>query len=136
MRFFTLLLLITSCRKERPPPIVQSEIVHANGLKTQILAEGDGDEAKQGDKIEVNYVGRLSDGGVFDSTRISGHVFSFWVGEGMVIKGWDEGILGMREGEIRRITVPPALGYGSNPPRKIIPPNETLTFEVELTDVR
>ena len=75
---------------------------------------GTGDEAKQGDKITVHYVGTLRDGSQFDSSRDRQEPFAFWVGEKQVIEGWDEGILGMKEGELRRLTIPPSLGYGSD----------------------
>ncbi|MCU0700830.1 MAG: FKBP-type peptidyl-prolyl cis-trans isomerase [Myxococcaceae bacterium] len=100
-----------------------------------MLAPGDGDAAKKGDKISLHFVGTLLDGGVFDSSRARGQPFSFWVGEGQVVPGLDQGLLGMREGEVRRITIPPALGYGLEAKPKI-PPNSTLVFEVELLDVR
>lgn len=113
----------------------RAPVSRPDGLVTQVLVPGDGDEAKAGDKITVHYVGTFLDGGVFDSSRAKDQPFSFWVGEHQVIQGWDDGILGMREGETRRLTVPPALGYGSEP-KPGIPPNSWLVFEVELIDVR
>jgi FKBP-type peptidyl-prolyl cis-trans isomerase len=119
----------------RPAAEPQPPVVRDDGLVTQVLAPGDGDAAKKGDKLKLHFVGTLLDGGVFDSSRARGQPFSFWVGEGQVVPGLDQGLLGMREGEVRRITVPPALGYGLEPKPKI-PPNSTLVFEVELLDVR
>lgn len=138
MRVLALLLLlaVTACQKTpKAAAVPQAPVTKASGLVVQVLAPGDGDEAKQGDKITVHYVGTLTDGGVFDSSRAKDQPFSFWVGEGQVIAGWDEGLMGMREGEVRRLTVPPALGYGSEE-KPGIPRNSTLTFEVELLNVR
>jgi FKBP-type peptidyl-prolyl cis-trans isomerase len=129
-------LCLCGCpKKERPPAVPQAPVTRADGLVTQVLAPGDGDEAKSGDKIKVHFVGMLLDGGVFDSSRAKDQPFSFWVGEHQVIQGWDDGILGMREGELRRLTVPPALGYGSEE-KPGTPRNSTLVFEIELLDVR
>ncbi len=134
--FLAMLVIVCGCKKAAPVPTgPQPPITHESGLITQVLVASDGDEAKKGDKVQVHYVGALLDGGVFDSSRTKGTPFAFWVGERQVIEGWDEGILGMREGELRRLTVPPALGYGSDK-KPGIPPNSTLVFEVELIDVR
>ncbi|MBL8957335.1 MAG: FKBP-type peptidyl-prolyl cis-trans isomerase [Myxococcaceae bacterium] len=130
-------LLLAACEKKpKPAAAPQPPVTRESGLTVQVLRPGDGDDAKSGDKVTVHYVGTLADGGAqFDSTRDRDQPFQFWVGERQVIEGWDEGILGMREGELRRLTVPPKLGYGSE--RKPgIPPNSTLVFEVELVDVR
>ncbi|MDX2010049.1 MAG: FKBP-type peptidyl-prolyl cis-trans isomerase [Myxococcaceae bacterium] len=132
----SLCLAGSSCKKPpRPPAEPQAPVVRDDGLTTQVLAPGDGDTAKKGDKIALHFVGTLLDGGVFDSSRARGQPFSFWVGEGQVVPGLDQGLLGMREGELRRITIPPALGYGLEAKPKI-PANSTLVFEVELLDVR
>ncbi len=126
-----------SCKKSPPPTPGPPEapITRASGLVTQVLVPGDGDVAKKGDKIQVHFVGRILDGGVFDSSRTRNAPFSFWVGEGQVIAGWDEGLLGMKEGETRQLIVPALLGYGSDP-KPGIPPNSTLVFDIELLDVR
>jgi peptidylprolyl isomerase/FKBP-type peptidyl-prolyl cis-trans isomerase FkpA len=130
------LLVLVGCQKgPKPPAVPQAPVTRESGLIVQVLAPGDGDEAKTGDKITVHYVGTLMDGTKFDSSRDKDQPFSFWVGEHQVIEGWDEGILGMREGETRKLTVPPKLGYGSEK-KPGIPPNSTLVFEVELIDVR
>ena len=128
--------LLGACQKPKAPVGPLPAVTRPDGLSWQTLVVGDGDVAALNDKVEVHYEGRLSDGGVFDSTYERGHVFAFWVGQGMVIKGWDEGILGMKEGETRRLIVPPSLGYGSSPPTRKIPPGETLTFDIQLVDVR
>ncbi len=101
----------------------------------QTLRKGDGRGAVKGDKISIHFVGTLVDGGVFDSSRARNASFDFWVGEGQVLPGLDEGLLSMQEGELRTITVPPAMGYGLEGKPKI-PPNSTLSFEVELLDIR
>ncbi len=128
-------MLVFACKKAPVPQGPFAPVTMPDGLVWQTLVAGDGDEAKADDKVEVLYVAKTLDGGVVDASQ-NGHVFAFWVGQGMVIKGWDEGVLGMREGELRRLTVPPALGYGSRPPDRRIPPGETLVFEVQLVDVR
>jgi peptidylprolyl isomerase len=135
---FTLaLVFVAGCKKSPPkaPATPEPPVTHPSGLVTQVLVPGDGDAAKKGDKIQVHFVGRVLDGGVFDSSRTRSAPFSFWVGEGQVIAGWDEGLLGMKEGETRRLIVPPGLGYGQEA-KTNIPANSTLDFEIELIDVR
>ncbi|MBE2252492.1 MAG: FKBP-type peptidyl-prolyl cis-trans isomerase [Myxococcus sp.] len=138
MRVLCLLAFaLTSSCKKPPTPAgpPQAPVTRPSGLITQVLVPGDGDPAKKGDKLQVHFVGRLLDGGVFDSSRARNAPFSFWVGEGQVIAGWDEGLLGMKEGETRQLVVPPLLGYGSDA-KPGIPPNSTLVFDIELLDVR
>ena len=95
---------------------------------------GTGAEAVAGSRVTVNYVGRLEDGTIFDASANHGGTFSFTLGAGEVIAGWDQGILGMKEGGKRFLTVPPELGYGNRPVGPI-PANSTLIFEVDLIDV-
>jgi len=95
------------------------------------LAPGKGAEAKNGDTVRVHYVGTLSDGKQFDSSLERKKPFDFTLGAGMVIKGWDQGLLGMRQGEKRKLVIPPSLAYGPQG-RSGIPPNATLIFEVQL----
>jgi FKBP-type peptidyl-prolyl cis-trans isomerase len=95
------------------------------------LAPGKGAEAKNGDAMRVHYVGTLTDGKQFDSSLDRKKPFDFTLGAGMVIKGWDQGLLGMRQGEKRKLVIPPSLAYGSLG-RSGIPPNSTLIFEVQL----
>ena len=108
--------------------------VTSSGLTITELVLGDGQEATSGTSVSVNYRGTLDDGKEFDSSYGRGP-FEFSLGAGMVIKGWDEGVAGMKVGGKRKLVIPPELGYGS---RGIgpIPPNSVLTFEVELLGVK
>ena len=107
------------------------------GLKHAILKEGKGEEAKKGQTVSVHYTGWLQDGGKkFDSSVDRGTPFQFPLGAGRVIAGWDEGVQGMRVGGVRKLTIPPDLGYGARGAGGVIPPNATLLFDVELLNVR
>ena len=105
-------------------------------VKIEDQKVGTGDEAKKGDTVEVHYTGWLTDGKKFDSSKDAGKPFSFKLGAGMVIKGWDEGVAGMKVGGKRKLTIPPELGYGDKGSGKVIPPKATLIFEVELLKVK
>jgi FKBP-type peptidyl-prolyl cis-trans isomerase len=105
-------------------------------LKYEDLKEGTGTEAKKGDTVEVHYTGWLTNGKKFDSSLDRGQPFSFKLGAGRVIKGWDAGVAGMKEGGKRKLTIPPELGYGARGAGGVIPPDATLVFEVELLKVR
>lgn len=107
-----------------------------SGLQYVDLVTGDGREAHVGETAFVHYTGWLEDGTKFDSSVDRGEPFSFRLGAGRVIKGWDEGVVGMRIGTKRKLIIPPHLGYGSRGAGRIIPPNATLIFEVELLDLR
>lgn len=107
------------------------------GLLIQDLRVGTGDEATKGETISVNYVGTLSDGKKFDSSYDRGQPFIFSLGAGQVIQGWDLGVVGMKVGGKRKLTIPPSFGYGAqNVGNGLIPPNSTLIFEVELLGVQ
>jgi peptidylprolyl isomerase len=105
-----------------------------SGLKYIDQKEGSGEAAKAGDKVHVHYTGWLKDGKKFDSSRDRGQPFQFELGAGRVIKGWDEGIAGLKVGGKRKLMIPPQLAYGN---RKVgpIPPNSELIFEVELVKI-
>jgi FKBP-type peptidyl-prolyl cis-trans isomerase len=105
------------------------------GLQIEDLVVGSGREAKAGDVVEVHYTGWLVDGKKFDSS-VGREPFSFDLGAGQVIQGWDRGVAGMKVGGKRKLTIPPELGYGSRGFPGAIPPQSTLVFEVELLDVR
>ena len=105
------------------------------GFIVETLKKGKGDFATANQQISVHYEGKLIDGTVFDASRPRGQPFSFTLGKGQVIKGWDLGVEGMAIGEIRRLTIPPELGYGATGAGRVIPPNATLIFEVELLAV-
>ncbi|MBP7741294.1 MAG: FKBP-type peptidyl-prolyl cis-trans isomerase [Candidatus Pacebacteria bacterium] len=97
---------------------------------------GTGAVATAGTSVTVHYVGMLPDGTVFDSSKSHGQPFTFQLGAGQVIRGWDEGVAGMKVGGKRQLIIPPSMGYGSQGAGGVIPPNATLIFEVELLDVK
>ena len=107
-----------------------------SGLQIKEIECGEGEEAQKGDTLEVHYEGRLEDGTKFDASRDHGSTFEFQVGAGQVIQGWDEGLIGMKIGGVRELTIPPELGYGPQGAPPAIPPNATLVFEVELVDIK
>jgi FKBP-type peptidyl-prolyl cis-trans isomerase len=107
-----------------------------SGLKYEDLKEGTGEAAKKGDTVEVHYTGWLTNGKKFDSSLDRNEPFSFKLGEGKVIKGWDEGVAGMKPGGKRKLTIPPELGYGKRGAGRVIPPDATLVFEVELLKIK
>ncbi len=107
-----------------------------SGLKVEILQEGNGPVPKKGQTVVVHYTGTLENGKKFDSSRDRGEPFSFPLGAGQVIRGWDEGLALMNVGSRARLTIPPQLGYGSSGAGNVIPPNATLIFDVELLGVK
>lgn len=105
-------------------------------LKIEDTVVGTGQEVKAGDTILVHYTGSLIDGTVFDSSKRRGEPISFGIGIGQVIQGWDQGIVGMKEGGTRVLSIPPELGYGARGAGASIPPNSSLIFEVELIEIQ
>ncbi|MBU3964637.1 FKBP-type peptidyl-prolyl cis-trans isomerase [Patescibacteria group bacterium] len=115
---------------------IKNEPIIPSSLGIEILKQGQGAQAKTGDKISVNYSGKLLNGEEFDSNFGKDSPFVFTLGAGQVIQGWDFGLLGMQIGERRKITIPSDLGYGSRGAGAgLIPPDSTLIFEVELLNI-
>jgi peptidylprolyl isomerase len=111
-------------------------MVTTSGLEYEDIQEGTGASPATGQTAVVHYVGTLTNGKKFDSSRDRGQPFSFRIGLKQVIQGWDEGVATMKVGGIRKLTIPPALGYGAQGAGGAIPPHSTLIFEVELIEVR
>lgn len=116
--------------------MADQETTTASGLKYTDLQTGEGAEAQAGKTVDVHYTGWLENGTRFDSSKDRGRPFSFALGAGQVIRGWDEGVAGMKVGGKRKLTIPADLGYGARGAGGVIPPNATLIFEVELLGVR
>lgn len=112
------------------------EVATESGLKYVDLIVGTGREAAAGNLVTVHYTGWLTNGTKFDSSVDRRDPFSFPIGSGKVIRGWDEGVAGMKVGGKRRLTIPPQLGYGARGAGGVIPPNATLVFDVELLEVK
>lgn len=117
---------------QNPSGQAQKGGINKRGVKIDVLKIGQGPEAKYGNKVTVNYTGRLTSGKIFDSSK----GFSFPLGQGKVIEGWDIGVEGMKVGEKRKLVIPPQLGYGAQGAGKVIPGNATLEFEVELVSTK
>ena len=126
----SLIFFVSSCSEKK------DSITMDNGLVIEDIIEGDGKEANDYNKVVVNYTGKLEDGSIFDSSLSPGkEPFTFTLGVGSVIKGWDMGVKGMKVGGMRKLTIPPELGYGDRGAGNVIPPGATLIFEVELIEV-
>lgn len=123
-------------RMEPTPSPTPQEVVTPSGLRYKDLQVGQGAEAARGKTVEIHYTGWLEDNTKFDASRDPSHPFTFRIGIDDVIQGWHQGIAGMRVGGRRRLVVPPELGYGKQGMGRIVPPNATLVFEVELVNVR
>ena len=127
-----------------PPPSTRNPSMTyqttPSGLQYQDTVVGSGEEARAGARVSVHYTGWLYENGQagrkFDSSKDRGEAFGFPLGAGHVIRGWDEGVQGMKVGGVRKLTIPPELGYGPRGAGGVIPPNATLVFEVELLGVR
>jgi FKBP-type peptidyl-prolyl cis-trans isomerase len=115
-----------------PPPTAAAE----PPFSAVDVAVGKGPEAKTGDTVRVHYTGTLTNGTEFDSSRTRNQPFEFTLGKGMVIKGWDKGVVGMKVGGKRKLTIPSADGYGARGAGGKIPPNSTLLFDVELVEIK
>lgn len=112
-----------------------AETTTASGLIYEDLNEGEGEAAVAGQHVYVHYTGWLTNGTKFDSSKDRNDPFDFPLGAGHVIRGWDEGVQGMKVGGARKLTIPPELGYGPRGAGGVIPPNATLVFEVELLKI-
>ncbi|HAC64471.1 MAG TPA: peptidylprolyl isomerase [Cyanothece sp. UBA12306] len=131
----TLVALDTST-KETKKMDSENTVTTDSGLKYVDLVEGTGESPTRGKTVTVHYTGTLENGQKFDSSRDRGQPFSFKIGVGQVIKGWDEGVMSMKVGGRRQLTIPPDLGYGARGAGGVIPPNATLIFDVELLGVK
>lgn len=122
--------------KPEATPSEEKTVITSSGLKYVDLVVGTGDSPEPGNTVVVHYTGRLEDGTKFDSSVDRGQPFSFVLGFGKVIKGWDEGLATMNVGGKRKLTIPPELGYGARGMGNVIPPSSTLIFEVELLEIK
>jgi FKBP-type peptidyl-prolyl cis-trans isomerase len=118
-----------------PMKVSGQPVTTASGLQYWDIVVGSGATATPGSTVKVHYTGFLTTGQKFDSSRDRGEPFSFPLGQGQVIKGWDEGVAGMKVGGQRQLRIPPQLGYGAAGAGGAIPPNATLIFDVELLEV-
>jgi FKBP-type peptidyl-prolyl cis-trans isomerase len=119
-----------------PPPVSGEPTVTADGLQIIEVEAGTGAEAQNGQTVSVDYTGWLADGTKFDSSLDRGQPITFTLGGGQIIPGFDEGVVGMKVGETRRLIIPPDLAYGAQGRSPVIPPNAELTFDVQLVDLQ
>ena len=133
-----IIVAVSSFNKKEKEPVADTTLQKTTqeGIQIEVLKEGNGTEAQNEDTVSVHYTGTLEDGTKFDSSLDRGTPFSFKLGVGQVIKGWDMGVLGMKVGEKRKLTIPPELAYGDQGAPGAIPPNSTLIFEVELLEIQ
>ena len=118
-----------------PTKVTGDGVKTDSGLQYWDIKVGTGDEAKSGDKVKVHYTGWFTSGKKFDSSVDARQPYSFTLGQGNVIKGWDEGVAGMKVGGKRQLRIPPELAYGEQGYKNIVPPNSTLIFDVQLLAV-
>ena len=118
-----------------PTKVTGDGVTTPSGLQYWEIKVGTGDEAKEGDHVKVHYTGWFTDGKKFDSSVDAHQPYDFTLGKGDVIKGWDEGVTGMKVGGKRQFRIPPELAYGEKGYKEIIPPNATLIFDVQLLAV-
>jgi peptidylprolyl isomerase len=114
----------------------ENQITTASGLQYVEITEGAGDTPTKGQTVSVHYTGTLESGKKFDSSRDRNQAFEFQIGEGQVIKGWDEGLSTMKVGGRRKLIIPAELGYGARGAGGVIPPNAVLIFDVELLKIK
>ena len=131
-----LLMTLTFTPPINSAPATPSVIMTPSGLQYTDIKEGDGATAQSNQTVQVHYTGTLQNGTKFDSSRDRNQPFEFMLGAGQVIKGWDEGIAGMKVGGQRTLVIPPELAYGSQGAGKVIPPDATLNFDVELIAIK
>jgi FKBP-type peptidyl-prolyl cis-trans isomerase FkpA len=137
-----MVLLVAACGSKEPAPQPTTPVAPPAELQKIDIVKGTGEGISQGQVAVVHYTGWLYDpaaaeqkGAKFDSSRDRGQPFSFTIGHGDVIRGWDEGVQGMQPGGQRRLVIPPALGYGEVGAQNVIPPNATLVFDIELLKI-
>ncbi|HEY6347873.1 MAG TPA: FKBP-type peptidyl-prolyl cis-trans isomerase [Candidatus Angelobacter sp.] len=133
--FLVLVLFLSACSKSGPTKVSGPATTTASGLQYWDIVTGSGATAAPGKQVSVQYTGWLTDGTRFDSSVDRNQPFDFTLGVGQVIKGWDEGVAGMKAGGKRQLRIPPNLAYGSRA-RDPIPANSTLIFDVELLQVK
>lgn len=134
-----LVACLGGCNKVPPEPEHKAQnrpVPVKDEFKMEDVTVGTGAEAKEGSTVKVHYTGTLKNGTKFDSSRDKGEPFEFTLGKGMVIKGWDQGVVGMKVGGKRKLTIPSEMGYGDSGRPPSIPGKATLLFDVELLEVK